>query len=421
MAACSNAEPKHASKCLGSKIFMLVGVPGSGKSTFSASLEQAGYKTISSDNLRSKKGAFDETLGFHAKPSQLAKCGIVVDRCCVAPEERKRLLELMHNPSADDITVVYFNKDIEDCKMQVCSRKNHPTISNDNNNARGIVDSFAKKLVPPKLSEGYGRIEVVESYEQGETFLRSIGITPIEATSSTSIKKFPRTTHLLDAGGDGVTRDDLVMTVSDANSWIEGVLVNVEEKIDGANLGISVDSNYSPLFQNRSHYVNSASASQWKGLDKWWKDHSAVLTTLLEPNRHVLFGEWCALQHSIHYNALPGYFIAFDVYDSVEEKFYSREKLNEFLEPSGIPIIRTITNQMFKSPLDILPLLDTISMYGAHKEAGVGEDGPVEGVYLRVDEGDWLVRRCKIVRPDFVQNIEEHWCKRTPVKNIVRY
>jgi len=414
MAACESVKSKYQS----SKIFMLVGVPGSGKSTFASSLQTVGYKVISSDELRVHKGAFDEQLGIFSKPSQLIKCGIVIDRCCVTKEERARLLGIMHNPSPNDITVIFFNKSVEDCKMEVCSRKGHPTISKDKN-GRKIVDGFVKKLVEPTLSEGFGRVEVVTSHEESEVFLRSLGITPVEAVSSTSIKKFPRTAHLIDAGGEGVTRDDLVMSQGDALNWIQNTNVIVEEKIDGANLGVSLSEDYLPLFQNRSHFVNSASGTQWKGLDRWWNDNSAVLTTILEPGRHVLFGEWCALQHSIRYHSLPAYFIAFDVYDAIEERFYSRVKLREFLEPTGIPIIQTIANNTFDTPKDLIPLLDTISVYGARRNDE--QDGPVEGVYLRVDDGDWLNRRCKIVRPDFIQGIEEHWCKRTPVKNSIKF
>jgi atypical dual specificity phosphatase len=377
-------------------------------------------------------------VGILSKPSELIKSGIVIDRCCVTLEERLRLLNLMHNPSSNDITVIFFNKDIEDCKMEVCSRKNHPTITKDKN-GRQIVDGFYKKLVPPNRSEGYGHVEVITSHEESENYLKSIGIKPIEVTSSTLFVKFPRTPHLLDAGGTGVTRDDLVMSSNDAQQWIQNAIINVEEKIDGSNLGISLSEDYLPLYQNRSHFINSASATQWRGLDRWWNENSAMLTTILQPNRHILFGEWCAIQHSIHYTSLPSYFIAFDIYDIIEKKFYSRNKLIEFLEPSGIPIIHTITRRQFDSPKDILPYLDTISIYGArssaHGSGGSGggggknnkkteeaqEDAPVEGVYLRVDDGDWLDRRCKIVGTDFIQGIEEHWLKRIPIKNLIKF
>ena len=44
------------------------------------------------------------------------------------------------------------------------------------------------------------------------------------------------------------------MTASDADAWVEGVTVIIEEKIDGANLGVSLAADWTPRFQNRSHY-----------------------------------------------------------------------------------------------------------------------------------------------------------------------
>ena len=76
---------------------------------------------------------------------------------------------------------------------------------------------------------------------------------------------------------------------------------------------------------------------------------------------------------------------------------------------------------MFDTPEEILPLLETISAYGARCDGRPDEDAPVEGVYLRVDEGQWLDRRCKIVRPDFIQGISQHWMTKVLVKNQVRY
>ncbi len=67
-----------------------------------------------------------------------------------------------------------------------------------------------------------------------------------------------------------------------------------------------------------------------------------------------------------------------------------------------------------------LRLLDTRSAF---------YDGPCEGVYLRVDgdmpasgEGEpYCVRRGKLVRPDFLQQIEEQWTRQQFTKNIVVY
>jgi hypothetical protein len=221
------------------------------------------------------------------------------------------------------------------------------------------------------------------------------------------IEKFPRTRHLMDAGGGAVTRDDLVMSTEDAKAWVCGKTLVVEEKIDGANLGISLAADYTPRFQNQSHFVNSATATHWRGLDRWWSENGSMVCTVLEPERHVLFGEWMEAKHSIYYTALPGYFIAFDVFDQVEGRFFSRAALHKLLEPTGIPTIRIITEQLFDSPRQVLTFLDTISAYGARRDDALDEDAPVEGVCLGIDEGDWLRDRCKIVRPDFIQGMDQ--------------
>ena len=77
--------------------------------------------------------------------------------------------------------------------------------------------------------------------------------------------KFPRTEHVLDAGGSGVTRDDLLMDAADARIFYNGELVvAAEEKVDGANVGLSIDRDtMTVVAQNRSHFVNSATQVQF--------------------------------------------------------------------------------------------------------------------------------------------------------------
>ena len=88
----------------------------------------------------------------------------------------------------------------------------------------------------------------------------------------------------------------------------------IEEKVDGSNLGISITEDYQIRFQNRSHFVNASSATQFKTLDHWVTQHPGIWQVLTSPDI-VLFGEWMYAKHSIHYTRLPDYFIAFDVYD----------------------------------------------------------------------------------------------------------
>ena len=42
-----------------------------------------------------------------------------------------------------------------------------------------------------------------------------------------------------------------------------------------------------------------------------------------------------------------------------------------------------------------------------------------EGIYIRQDGKDWLNDRAKLVRPEFLQAIEEHWMNHRLKKNLL--
>lgn len=182
----------------------------------------------------------------------------------------------------------------------------------------------------------------------------------------------------------------------------------IEEKVDGANLGISITENYELMFQNRSHYVNSSTSTQWRNLDEWVQNHPGIWQILTSPDM-ILFGEWCYAKHSIHYTQLKDYFLAFDIYDKREEKFLSRECRDKLLEGSGIESVPLIGKGVFDKD-QVLDMLQQSSQF---------YDGPVEGLYLRIEENGYEVKRGKVVRPDFIQDMEDHWSKKTVVKNKI--
>ena len=249
-------------------------------------------------------------------------------------------------------------------------------------------------------------------------------------------RKFPRTKHIFDASEKGrphgsqhkhsaVTRDDLLLSADDVASFCDGTTnVYVQEKIDGTNLGISIDYDGKLLCQNRSKYVCSADAPQYGALDMWLESYSEFLHTLLLPGRHILYGEWCIARHSIPYKKLPGYFIAFDLYDRQTGLFLSVQRFHETIKAAGkklgfgphqvpIPVVPLITMRTFKDPMELMPLLESKSAFRA-------DGGTVEGVYLRTDDTQWNRSRCKLVRPDFIQHIEDgHWVKRKMEKNQI--
>ena len=128
-----------------------------------------------------------------------------------------------------------------------------------------------------------------------------------------------------------------------------------------------------------------------------------------------------AHQHSLDYDRLPSFFIAFDVYDRHEGRFWSRSALHEALEKhTTIPMVPSIYNGPVTGPDQLRALLDTSSAFRS------GDGKYVEGVYLRIDDeddGPWLQLRAKLVRADFVQHINEgeHWTKKTARMNKIAW
>jgi len=196
-------------------------------------------------------------------------------------------------------------------------------------------------------------------------------------------------------------------------------VVSVEEKIDGANLGISLDSSYTPRMQARSKLVNWNTDLQFAGLEQWLAEHSQTLSEILERNNDILFGEWCAYLHTVKYSRLPGYFVAFDIYDCRAGRFLSRRAFHTRLQRASglkIPAVPTVcAPRIFRSVAEVEALLTKQSAFA---------DEVLEGVYLRIDEvggsasaETYLKDRCKLVRAEFQQAIVDHGTWRGQGKN----
>ena len=172
------------------------------------------------------------------------------------------------------------------------------------------------------------------------------------------------------------------------------------EKVDGAQMGFSINEDFQIMVQNRSHYVTSQSAAQFKLLDKWVHQHRDDLYSILDKD-HILFGEWMYAKHSIEYNNLPDYFMAFDLYNKRERVFYNRHVLEQKLEGTQIQIVRI----MYQGLIDKKQLLELIEQPSEYTNSRV------EGVYLKVFEGKYVKYRSKLVRNDFLAG-NQHWSKR---------
>jgi hypothetical protein len=210
--------------------------------------------------------------------------------------------------------------------------------------------------------------------------------------------RFPRTPHLAWLGA-GEPRDDKVMSPPEARELLAHAVI-VEEKLDGANLGISIDAEGELRVQNRGAYLEMDSLHpQFRPLRQWLGHHRLRLIDSLRPDL-ILFGEWCFATHSIHYTHLPDWFIGFDVYDRSVERFWSVDRRDPLMAAMGLAVVPRLAHGR-------LGMEDLVRLLGQSHVTG----GHAEGLYVRRDHDGYLEQRAKLVRAEFTQTIGEHWSR----------
>ncbi|CAM6085520.1 unnamed protein product [Calypogeia fissa] len=429
------------------KMLVCCGIPGSGKSSVSKSLAAAGWTVASQDETGSRDGCAAVVSNAIRQNKS-----VIVDRCNPTIRDRKEWIDLAM-VSPNEVSCLFFDYDERLCLQRAKLRLDHPTLTSDSHSANAIR-SMSKNLKPPSTSEGFGSIVTIRSIPAANKFVQQYSCGKIaksadlkvsnSSSSSTQTSdqelrlskfhKFPRTRHLCNFGS--ATRDDLIMTKAEAAAFFnistvvdkegETITITFEEKVDGANLGFSIDPESGHIrAQNRSHFVNSKSHPQFKKLDFWIETHQEDLMRLLRPwNTHcqqdddtnkgpyVLFGEWLQATHSIQYTKLPDYFLAFDVYDVTEHKFWSRGRFWTAMKSTSIHVVPQI-------PLSEDAIHEEIFKELMGRQSAFS-DGNIEGVYVRRDRGPFLLDRGKVVRSDFISG-NAHWSKQVGgPENVVR-
>ena len=218
--------------------------------------------------------------------------------------------------------------------------------------------------------------------------------------------KFPSTPHLATLPGVDV-RGDKVFSEAERDQFLQHVLL-AEEKIDGANLGISFDSEGNLRAQNRGAYLHLPGSGQWKKLGDWLAPRLETLFESLSDDL-ILFGEWCYAQHSVYYDRLPDWFLGFDLYDKRAGRFLSSARRDALFAKMRIDQVPVLARGRFTYP-EIQELISTSQFSGQ----------PAEGLYLRFDQDDWLAQRAKLVRAAFIQGIHQHWSRSAIKPNRLR-
>lgn len=245
--------------------------------------------------------------------------------------------------------------------------------------------------------------------------------------------KFPRTRHV---EGSRHQLDDLHNDKPIAE--LIGKPLVVAEKLDGANCGLSFAADGSLLLQSRGQYLSGGPRERHFDLLKTWAyTHSDRLRAVLG-SRYVLYGEWLYAKHTVFYDRLPHYFLEFDVLDRDVGRFLSSAARRRLL--AGLPIVPApeihngeigsltdleslIGKSPFKSSTWWDSLMESAAQSGNRPDyvaKQTEKSDLVEGLYLKLEEGDFVEDRFKFVRGDFLQAIEAsegHWQDRPILPN----
>lgn len=249
-----------------------------------------------------------------------------------------------------------------------------------------------------------------------------------------SIMKYPRTPHL--AGSRLQPGDEDLSQIP--FSAVSGRHLVVEEKCDGANSAVSFGPDGGLLLQSRGHYLTGGWRERHYGLFKRWAGaHREALHRVLGC-RYIMYGEWMYAKHTVYYDALPHYFLEFDVLDRETGRFLdtpSRRGLLQSLPVTSVPVLGEGT---FTSREELLALLgpsryitpahtdrlrEDARRLGLDEERQCREtDGTdlAEGLYLKIEEGGQVAERLKYVRASFTQTVDvsqTHWLDRPIVPN----
>lgn len=254
---------------------------------------------------------------------------------------------------------------------------------------------------------------------------------------SEAIYKYPRTQHLegsrLQKGDEDLDQVPL--------KELRGRYVVVEEKLDGANCGMSVGEDGRLRLQSRGHVLTGGPRERQFDLFKQWAGAHRALLERVCGGGLTVYGEWLYAKHTIFYDALPHYFLEFDVRDG-DGAFWSTARRREWMGACGADGVVRSVPVIWEGVVEderVLPKLVARSLYKSARwkdrlgevavESGVEaeraglETDPsddAEGLYLKVEEDGVVQMRLKWIRWSFLSSVLDsgsHWMARPSVPN----
>lgn len=206
---------------------------------------------------------------------------------------------------------------------------------------------------------------------------------------------YPRIPHL-DKSISNMTHDDIL-----TESKFEFPLTAwVQEKVDGANMGVSWTSG--PVIRNRNNilkkgYIETDTPSKlqfrpaWNWIHEHGSDIRKIQNELMSPV--TIYGEWMLAKHSLEYDKLTDWFLAYDIYLVEEGRFLSPEAFQNVMSGTNIKFIKS-EEVTFNNISDVVEWSERKSDY---------RSGIREGIVIKTSSNGYLDESFKVVNRYFTR------------------
>jgi hypothetical protein len=104
------------------------------------------------------------------------------------------------------------------------------------------------------------------------------------------------------------------------------------------------------LLQSRGHYLTGGVREKHFNLFKQWAQVQTAALWARIGFRYVVYGEWLYAKHTVFYDALPHYFLEFDLYIKVEEEGTVVERY-KYIRPAFLPAVFAAEGHWLSRPI----------------------------------------------------------------------